>query len=117
MKYNKFAVLYIDSTDNQKTIVGIRGKGKINRIEKTTKIFTSQVLLPAIEELLIRNNLTLPNLQEIKVKTGKGSFTGIRVGITVANILGRLLNIPVNGKINQIAIAQYKRSVIDKAGR
>lgn len=59
---------------------------------------TSHDLLPLIEEALRENNLTLTDISEISVHTGPGSFTGLRVGIAVANTLGLLLGVAVNGK-------------------
>lgn len=58
---------------------------------------TSHGLLPLIEEALRENNLTCADISEISVHTGPGSFTGLRVGLAVANTLGMLLTIPVNG--------------------
>jgi len=37
-------------------------------------------------------------LEGIEVETGPGSFTGLRVGVSVANALGFSLGISVNGK-------------------
>lgn len=53
---------------------------------------TGQEPLPIIDEL------KLSDVTEIEVVTGPGSFTGLRVGAAVANTLGLLLDIPVNGK-------------------
>lgn len=58
----------------------------------------SQALLGAIMEALAKTSIKKENLSEIKVKTGPGSFTGLRVGVSVANALGFGLGIPVNGK-------------------
>lgn len=58
----------------------------------------SQVLLPAIEALLAANSIDYGQLTAIEVETGPGSYTGIRVGVTVANALGFSLGIPVNNK-------------------
>lgn len=103
----KSVILSIDSTDNQKTIVGIDINHKKDNIIKKTSVWTSQVLLPAIEELLVKNNLSLGDLTQIKVKRGPGSFTGIRVGLSVANALGKLLDIPINGRKNKIVVPLY----------
>ena len=104
---NKSVILIIDSTDNQKTIVGIDINHKKDNIIKKTNVWTSQVLLPAIEELLVKNDLSLEDLTQIKVKRGPGSFTGIRVGLSVANALGKMLNIPVNGRKNNVVLPVY----------
>lgn len=55
----------------------------------------AQQLLPAIEDLLAKNKLKLHELSGIIVFTGSGSFTGLRIGTTVANALAYGENIPV----------------------
>ncbi|MBI2611221.1 tRNA (adenosine(37)-N6)-threonylcarbamoyltransferase complex dimerization subunit type 1 TsaB [Candidatus Gottesmanbacteria bacterium] len=90
-------ILYIDTADNQKTKVILEINGK--KIHKEESLHhASQNLLPLIAQILKENNLALRNLSEIKVNTGSGSFTGLRVGISVANTLGSQLKIPINGK-------------------
>ncbi len=86
--------LYIDTSDNQKTIVALDN----DRLGKPTGIDKSQQVLILIDELLKKKKKTLKDLTEIEVKTGPGSFTGLRVGVAVANTLGFVLGIPVNGK-------------------
>jgi tRNA threonylcarbamoyladenosine biosynthesis protein TsaB len=90
--------LYIDTSDSQKVRVGLEVGGK--RVEKTSeaKHSSAQMVLPMIEEILKENKLKLIDIAEIQVNTGPGSFTGLRVGIAVAQTLGKLLNVPVNGK-------------------
>lgn len=48
-----------------------------------------------IKELLDRNQLELSGIQAILVFKGPGSFTGLRIGMSVANALSYSLNIPV----------------------
>lgn len=67
------------------------------KVEKEQK-FGSQALLGAVEEVITKAGIDLQELEEIKVNTGPGSFTGLRVGISVANALGFSLQLPVNGK-------------------
>src|SRR5258708_32269970 len=86
--------LYIDSSDREKIIVGINEK----IFETVAKDSTSQKLLPFIEQILKKEKIELDELKEIIVNTGPGSFTGLRVGVAVANTLGWALKIPVNGK-------------------
>jgi tRNA threonylcarbamoyladenosine biosynthesis protein TsaB len=51
-----------------------------------------------LTEMLAAQSLSLDDLKEIEVHPGPGSYTGLRVGFTIANALGYLLGIPVNGK-------------------
>jgi tRNA threonylcarbamoyladenosine biosynthesis protein TsaB len=90
--------LFIDTSaiDTAKVALEIDGK----RFEKTSesKIMKSQMVLPMIEEILIEHKVKFTDITAITVATGPGSFTGLRVGATVANALGYLLGVPVNGK-------------------
>ena len=57
----------------------------------------AETLLPEILKLLIKSKLKFKDLEKVIVIKGPGSFTGLRVGITIANIIASLLKIPVEG--------------------
>lgn len=57
----------------------------------------SLTILQKITELLERNELTFQQLEGIVGFSGPGSFTGLRIGLTVANTLAYGLRIPVVG--------------------
>jgi tRNA threonylcarbamoyladenosine biosynthesis protein TsaB len=86
--------LYIDTSDRETIIVGLGEK----RFETKAKENASQKLLAFIEEVLKKERVEIEKITEIEVDTGPGSFTGLRVGVSVANTLGWVLKIPVNGK-------------------
>lgn len=69
------------------------------KIDCVKKIHTpqSQQVLPALEELLVRHKLATKDIAAIEVDMTPGSFTGIRLGSTIANTLGIFLDIPING--------------------
>lgn len=50
-----------------------------------------------IEKLLSSNNLGLEKLDGIVIYQGPGSFTGLRIGISVANALADALKVPIVG--------------------
>jgi len=52
-------------------------------------------LLGEITQLLTRQNIAPSDLNGIVVFSGSGSFTGLRIGTTVANALAYSLSIPV----------------------
>lgn len=98
MKIQKKLVLYINTQDQKVIEVVLKKEGQIiKRLSEENK-YGSQVLLPLIEKLLKSQKLDFKDLAEIEVETGPGSFTGLRVGVSVANALGFALGIPVNGK-------------------
>jgi tRNA threonylcarbamoyladenosine biosynthesis protein TsaB len=98
--------LSIDTSAINTAKIALEIDGK--RFEKTSesKIMKSQMVLPMIEEILREHKLRLTDITAITVVTGPGSFTGLRVGATVANALGYLLHVPVNGK-KALAIPTY----------
>lgn len=90
-------VLKIDTSQAGviRVILDIGGR----EIEKNSEQeFGSQALMPLIEEILKESKVDKKDLTEIEVNTGPGSYTGLKVGVAVANALGFVLGIPVNGK-------------------
>ncbi len=54
-----------------------------------------------IEDLLSANQKTLADLGGIVTYKGPGSFTGLRIGLTVANTFADSLRIPITGTTSQ----------------
>lgn len=90
-------ILSIDTSVANKVTVELEAIGKKLTKESEQK-FGSQALLGSIVDLLREAQLEMKDLTEVKVATGPGSYTGLKVGVAVANALGFALNIPVNGK-------------------
>lgn len=55
----------------------------------------ADTLLTKINELLKSKNITQEGIKGIIMHTGEGSFTGLRIGTTVANAMAYSLNIPI----------------------
>lgn len=90
--------LLIDTSDNKKITVGLRTDGKEHRVTRKIGVKKAQVVLSLIDALLKKHSASLQEIEAIEVNTGPGSFTGLRVGISVANALSFALKIPLNGK-------------------
>lgn len=88
--------LAIDTTNREKIILKLLDE-KIEKCFEFDTIDQSADLLMAINGILKQAKLSLKDLQAIVVNSGPGSFTGVRVGVTVANTLAWLLDIPVYG--------------------
>ena len=55
----------------------------------------SEVALPKIVSLFEKNNLKPTDIDKIIVVNGPGSFTGIRIGITIAKVYAWSLKLPI----------------------
>lgn len=87
----KSLILYIDTSSKDLVTV--------NLDKKITSLNTkAQSTLLLVDKLLKEDGLSLLDIKEIEVNTGPGSFVGLRVGVSIANTLAHLLNIPVNGQ-------------------
>lgn len=86
--------LYIDTTDSLKTIIQIND---IQFVQKYSSPREQNILL-FIDRVLKENNASVKDIAFMEVNPGPGSFTGTRVGVTIANTLALSLNIPINGK-------------------
>ena len=92
----KKKILFIDTSNNKEVKVGLEIDGKKYLVEQAIDYRKAQAVLPIAQELLVEHKLTLQDITAIEVNTGPGSFTGLRVGVAIANTLGFLLKIPVN---------------------
>jgi len=105
----KQIILYIDTTSNEIIKVGLEIDKEIDMREESHDKKKAQIVLPLIEELLKKHTLTLHDISEVEVNPGPGSFTGIRVGIAIANTLGTVLHVPINGKpVGKLVDAKYE---------
>lgn len=91
-------ILWINTADRKKIEVALKKGGEVLKTKSAENDFGSQVLLNLITEILKENNLEFSDLSEIEIEKGPGSYTGLKVGASVANALGFALNIPVNNK-------------------
>ena len=56
---------------------------------------TSSKVMPILDEAFKNTNLTINDIDKIFVVNGPGSFTGIRVGVTIAKTISYCLNKPL----------------------
>ena len=89
-------ILFIDTSAINTAKVAVEVDGKHFEKTRESKVMKSQTVLPLIEELLTERNMSLKDITAITVATGPGSFTGLRVGVSIANALGFLLQVLVN---------------------
>lgn len=84
--------LFIDTSSEDVSIAIIKDKkvlaSKTETIPGKHSIYTTSILDNIIKEADINNN----DIDKIMVVNGPGSFTGLRIGVTVAKVFAYLLN-------------------------
>ena len=101
-------ILILDTADNKKILVGLSINGKEDITTEKITSNRTQIILPMIDEILKKHSLKPEDLSEIRINTGPGSFTGLRVGLAIANALSFALKIPINGKkVGEIILPIY----------
>lgn len=88
-------VLFIDTTSNKEVKIGLRIDGKEFILAQKVDKRRAQATLPLIDKILKDNKLLPEELTQVEVNVKLGSFTGVRVGTSIANALGFTLKIPI----------------------
>ena len=102
-------VLAIDTSNFTLGIALIDGNQVMGEYITNLKKNHSVRVMPAIETLL-KDCDTLPKeLDKIVVAKGPGSYTGVRIGVTIAKTLAWTLKIPLSGVSSLEALAANGR--------
>ena len=97
------------STFRELIEIALLKNGKIlSKKEQISNRNHSIYTVPLIDEILKENKIETKDLNEIIVIDGPGSFTGVRLGITVAKMLAYTLNIKIKTISSIEAIAAGK---------
>ncbi len=88
-------ILYIDTSSSYLYTAIVDNDKLISEIKEDDGQNLSQVALPRIVSMFEDNNLSPKDIDKIIVVNGPGSFTGIRIGITIAKVYAWSLNIPI----------------------
>lgn len=77
--------LYLDSTGNDLN-VGLSIDDKFFKVSYPCFQRQSETMIPEIDKLLKENNLLPQNVNDIVVTHGPGSYTGLRIALTIAKV-------------------------------
>lgn len=90
------ALAYCCALNN--TYIALQVENKIfSKIIKSDENYHSLYLISEIKNMCSKNDFELKNLDFITTNLGPGSFTGIRVSLTVAKVMASELNLPLVG--------------------
>ena len=69
----------------------------------------SEYMIVELDKLLNKNGLTRESIQDIVVSIGPGSYTGVRIAITIAKIIGVALNCKIYPVSSLRILADYNK--------
>lgn len=95
MKEKSKLILKIDTTKREEIVLGLYNNQIKTKVFKTEK--QSEDILILLNKFILDLGYKIEDLTAILVDISPGSYTGVRVGATVANTLAWCLNIPVLG--------------------
>ena len=84
--------LLIDTSISIPTIAIIKDDEVLYRYHEKIASDMSSKILPIIDEGLKNTNIELKNIDKIFVINGPGSFTGVRIGVTIGKTIAYSLN-------------------------
>lgn len=102
--------LFIDTSASDVSIALYKNEKVLNEINKNIPNQHSIYVVPFIDELLKKSSITPDMIKKIYVVTGPGSFTGVRIGVTIAKTYAYLKKIPIT------AVSSLKMLALSKEG-
>ena len=90
--------LFIDTRDNKKVIAKLEVNGSLFESISTNKNSRPESIITLIDLVCKKAEVAVTQVDEINIEEGPGSYTGLKVGSSVANALSFALNRKVNGK-------------------
>lgn len=97
-------ILNLETSSKNCSVSLLKGKKIVNTIEQEDDNYRhSELLTSFIDQILSKEKISIENLSAVSVSKGPGSFTGLRIGLSVAKGLCFPHNIPIIG-INSLKI-------------
>jgi len=107
--------LLLDSSNTFLSVAIKKDKKLIDKISYSCFQRQSEYMVVEIEKIFKRNKLDLKKIDGVMVSVGPGSYTGIRIALTIAKVICFALSIPIypistleiNKKINNNSIVLF----------
>lgn len=87
--------LGIDTSHTPLAVAVMKDDQLLAEYKSSLKVTHSIGAMPAIEELLKKADIKPSDIDAIAVAIGPGSYTGVRIGVTIGKTLAWTLNIPI----------------------
>lgn len=90
--------LFIDTSNSKKIIIQIKKGNKLFEEIGEYETPRADTVLLLLDEVLKKAYLQIDEIDSISVHEGPGSYTGLRVGVSIANALSFVLQKEINHK-------------------
>lgn len=87
--------IILDSSNTKLTVALANETKVIEEINYEAWQQQSEYMIPEIDKLLEKYSINKNDIKDVMVSIGPGSYTGVRIAITIAKVMGTALNIPV----------------------
>lgn len=108
--------LCLDTSYKHLVIAIYRDENLLAAYENICERNQSERIFPEMIELFNQNNLKNTDIDQIVIAKGPGSYTGVRIAMTIAKIIGSLRKIPVYTISTLQLYKVYSASIIDAKG-
>lgn len=105
-------VLAIDTTTLVGSLALVDGERTVEEVRLEAPEGLGQIVFDEIRALLERQGWSLSDIDLFAAASGPGSFTGVRVGLTVAKGLAEASGRPAAGVSNLKALASFGKSAL-----
>ena len=115
--------LFLDTTGNYLNIV-MYDNGIVENVHEECPRSQSENILPYIDELCKKHGYTANDITKVIITKGPGSYTGVRIAMTLAKVLCSTKNIPLytistlqamalsHGKVCSVIDARSQRAFV-----
>ena len=106
--------LFIDTSASDVSIAILKEEKILSKINKNIPNKHSIYVVPFIDEVLKNASLTPDKVEKIYVVTGPGSFTGVRIGVTIAKTYAYLRKIPITAvsSLKMLALSNNNETIL-----
>jgi len=88
-------ILFIDTATDYVFLSLVLDGKEVGSFYKNDLKNHAVTIMPLLDELLKNANLVLKDINEVIIGIGPGSYTGVRIGVSIAKMIGYLNNVPV----------------------
>lgn len=87
--------LFLDSSNKNLSVAIYKNGKQIEAVDYDAWQRQSELMVDEIAKLFTRNNIEFKSLNSVVVASGPGSYTGVRIAVTIAKVIAFSLNIPL----------------------